>query len=214
MGIIRKNRTEIQTREIRAGNPVLAVVIAGFGYSLDQPHLYYLIKSLTSSGADVLGLDYSYAADPEFMGLPEAEQDLRFEEDNRQVIPYVENRGADYDRVVLIGKSLGTSVARRFFPLDVLREKRRFVFLTPGTEWSGMIPEIAGMSEEFLIIGSLEDRHFTAGNREPLRGSSRIKMLEFTKGNHSLETGDLRKDLEITATVVESIRDFVFQGLK
>ena len=52
----------------------LAVLLPGFGYTLDMPLFYYAQNLLLERGWDVLRVEYAYNTHPEFQTLPEMER--------------------------------------------------------------------------------------------------------------------------------------------
>src|SRR3954454_22069475 len=85
----------------------LAVLLPGFGYTLDMPLFYYAEDLLLERGWDVLRVEYAYHKRPEFQKLPKTERDRWLLADTTAA--WRAGLGQrTYERVVLIGKSLGT----------------------------------------------------------------------------------------------------------
>src|SRR5215212_6730098 len=53
----------------------LAILLPGFGYTLDMPLFYYAERLLLDRGWDVLHVEYAYINHPEFQTLPQPERD-------------------------------------------------------------------------------------------------------------------------------------------
>jgi predicted alpha/beta-hydrolase family hydrolase len=53
----------------------LALLLPGYGYTLDMPLFYYAEKLLLERGWDVLRVEYAYNTRPEFQTLPKSERD-------------------------------------------------------------------------------------------------------------------------------------------
>ena len=62
----------------------LAVLLPGFGYTLDMPLFYYAENLLLERGWDVLRVEYAYNKRPEFQTLTEPERDRWLLADRRQ----------------------------------------------------------------------------------------------------------------------------------
>ncbi len=92
---------------LRQGTPTghLALVLPGSGYTADMPLLHYPARLLLEAGADLLALEYAYG------GLASPERERRLAADVGAAC-----RAAlaqrPYERVTLLGKSLGTGLSR------------------------------------------------------------------------------------------------------
>ena len=84
----------------------LAIIFPGAGYISRMPVLYYPTKLMLSKQADVLRVDYSYL-NPEYEALDEKEQEAWFDSDVMASFE-IAFRQRQYEKVTLIGKSLGT----------------------------------------------------------------------------------------------------------
>ena len=111
-----------------------------------------------------------------------------------------------YDDVVMVGKSVGTVVSALYAQNHGIR--CRFVLLTP-------------LEETFDYISS--DSIAFHGTADPWARTEIIKErcekqgipLFLTDGaNHSLETGDVEKDLEMLQEVIKTVKKFVKKGGK
>lgn len=213
--IARRDGSLIATEYRGSGSPVLGVVISGFGYTYRNPLLYYVISLLAESGADFLLVDFRYYEDEGFRALDEAGQDARFEADAAAVADAVEREAPSRERIVLAGKSLGTSVIRRCLRRPAVAAKSSLILLTPGSEWSDFIPELVRAGRPALVVGSLGDRYYPVPNLDELRAAPRVRRLELEEGDHSLETGDAVRDVETLKRIVQGMRDFLAEeGLR
>ena len=188
--IARGDGTFITTEFHGNGSPVLGVVVSGMGYTYRNPLLYYAVNLLTEAGADCLLVDFRYYEDEGFRALDEAGKDARFEADAAAVADAVEREAYRRERIVLAGKSLGTSVIRRCLRRPAVAEKSSLILLTPGTEWPAFIPELVRSGRPTLVVGSLGDRYYPVPDLDGLRAAPRVRRLELESGDHSLETGD------------------------
>lgn len=202
----------IKTEYRGRGSPVLGVVVSGFGYTYRNPLLYYAANLLEEGGADVLLVDFRYYEDEGFLSLDEAGRDARFEADASAVAEALEGQASVRERLILVGKSLGTSVIRRCLRRSVLAKKSSLILLTPGSEWEAFIPELAAAGRPTLVVGSFQDRYYPVSNLAEARGKSHISCHELDRGDHSLETGDAVRDLEALGSVVARMKSFLSEA--
>ena len=178
----------------------LAVLFPGIGYHCDKPLLYYSAKLARAAGRDVLPVPYA--------GFPEkvrgdgekmrASFDIAWGQAVEMLAPV---RWADYRDIVFIGKSIGTIVACRY-ALE-MNVPARSVLLTP-------------LKETFRFVqGDAVAFHGTA---DPWADTAEIVAackaqsvpLHLTEGaNHSLETGDVARDLQTLARTMEVVGAFL-----
>ncbi len=169
--IPRKDGTFIPTEFRGNGGPVLGVVVSGMGYTYRNPLLYYAASLLADAGADLLLVDFRYYEDEGFRALDEAGKDARFEADAAAVAYAVEREASRRERIVLAGKSLGTSVIRRCLRRPAVAGKSSLILLTPGSEWSVLIPELVRSGRPALVIRSFGDKYYPVPNLDELRAA-------------------------------------------
>ena len=108
----------------------LAVLLPGIGYTLDMPLFYYAEHLLLERGWDVLRVEYAYNTRPEFQTLPKSERDRWLLAD--ATAAWRAGLGQrTYERVVLIGKSLGTLAMGHLLTLADPPPAVGAVWLTP-----------------------------------------------------------------------------------
>lgn len=181
-------------------NKRLAVLFPGIGYHCDKPLLYYSARLARAAGYAVLSVHYS--------GFPEKvrgdEEKLRASlqiahEQARALLAPV--RWSEWTEIVFIGKSIGTVAAGRYAAEEGLRV--RSILLTP-------------LEETFRCArGEAIAFHGTAdpwADNDAVASACREAgiPLYLTQGaNHSLETGDIRRDLKTLAETMERIERFI-----
>lgn len=210
MGIIRKDGTSIVTDELLTKNGnTLIIVLAGFGYTINHPLLYYVKNIAKELKCDYLGIDFDYKNNPLFLQKLENDKDVYFEEDNVLVKEYTKDKSKTYQRIVFIGKSMGTSIIKRLVDDIELLNKSALVLMTPGTEWSSIIEKIVTINNPILVIGGLGDVNYRVEGLEKIYTMENIKVLELKDTNHALETGNVDQDLEILNRVISAIKEFI-----
>ena len=179
------------------------VLFPGIGYTCDKPLLYYAAKLAQERGMDVIRVAYG-GFPPGVKGNAE-----KMHESFLQALEQAEEllRDTDwtaYGTVVFVGKSIGTAVsacyAKRHAP------GARQILLTPVPETFDFTE--AGGDRAVAFHGTADPWAET----ELVRGRCReqgIALYETEGANHSLETGDVRKDLETLGKTVERIRMFL-----
>lgn len=211
--IKRKNGSEITIESFSNNSKYLGIVFSGFGYTYRNPILYYSKRVIIEKGIDYVGVDYKYYEDKEFMEMTEAEQDQQFQDDNEIVMSGIEDLISSYDKVFLIGKSMGTTVAQKCLESEKIRKKAAIVYITPGKEWSRFIPDLVQLENPMLLIGSLEDQYYTVDNLSDIYKKKDLSLCEFKTGNHLLESEDIENDLETLKCILKESETFIDQVL-
>ncbi|MBQ9562177.1 MAG: alpha/beta hydrolase [Lachnospiraceae bacterium] len=176
----------------------IAVLFPGIGYHVDKPLLYYSRKLALKRGYRVIPVLYgpfplTVKGDAEAMracamqALVQAREELSAEE----------LREAD---VIFFSKSIGTVVAAAYAKeqgLDVTQ-----VYYTPIEETFAWAKKGCGL----VFHGTKDPWVSTKTVKE---ACERLHLpCHVTKGaNHSLETGDALRDLEIVADVIKTVQE-------
>jgi len=177
----------------------IAVLFPGIGYTCDRPLLYYAGKLCASLGYEVVRVTYGGFPDgvkgnadkmhqAYLMALDQAEEKL------------ANINWATYEDIVFIGKSVGTVVA------DAYAEKHqlcaRLILLTPVEE---TFEHISGSAIAFH--GTADPWARTEDIIKACEG--RIPLFLTEGANHSLETGDVEKDIQTVEQTMKHIAAFV-----
>jgi len=178
----------------------LAVLFPGIGYHCDKPLLYYAARLARAAGYRVLPVPYA--------GFPEKVRGDREKLRACADIAWTQAcdilAGVDWAAqagILFIGKSIGTLVAARYARERGLAVKS--VLLTPLVE---TFDYVEGQAVAF---------HGTAdpwADTEAVAAACREKgvPLFLTEGaNHSLETGDVARDVETLAATLDRIAAFL-----
>ena len=179
---------------------MLAVIIPGIGYHKDKPLLYYSTKLAKAAGYEVEFVDFS--------GIKWDKGDLRNKEKMNELYHMTcsiaeEQLAAvhftDHEDCLFISKSIGTAVAADYAEKHGINA--RHIFFSPVVLFPG--------SEKGIAF---------AGDRDPLAGYEAIEMIcnktgtelhRIPGGNHSLETGDVTKDLDALVKIMERVKTFM-----
>lgn len=185
----------------------LALIHAGFGYGLDLPLLYYARRAARAAGYRCLCVDLRYPANQPFLALADEAREEYFERDIERIAERLGKEGSP--PALAIGKSLGTTVIHRLLLRGALADGCRLGLLTPGTEWPAIAETLADGTSPALIVGGTADPFFLAVDRARLSARNGFDMIEVEGADHGLETGDLRRDLDTLAMVINRIGAFI-----
>ena len=178
----------------------LAVLFPGIGYTVTKPLLYYSGKLAAEAGYRVVPVSYGDFP-KDVKGDP-----LKMQMCLVSACEYAENmlRDIDWNRcedVLFIGKSIGTTVAARYAKEHGI--SARLILLTP-------------LEETFRFTGGRAIAFH--GTSDPWAYTGEIKRacldqeipLYLTEGaNHSLETGNVKKDLNTLVKTMAIIEGFI-----
>ena len=178
----------------------LAVLFPGIGYHCDKPLLYYSARLAKAAGYEVLPVPYAgfpgqVRGDAEKM---RACLEIAWSQAEAMLSPI---DWAEREDILFIGKSIGTIVASRYAREKGLAVKS--VLLTPLEETFRFVRENAiafhGTADPWADTGAI-----VAACRE--RGIP----LRLTEGaNHSLETGNVLRDVQTLKETMASIESFI-----
>ena len=183
----------------------LMVMLPGIGYTCDRPLLYYTGRLAASMGYEVIRV--SYGGFP--MNLRGNAAGLRAcldsaEAQAREALGQVDSR--QYEEVVYTGKSIGTVVACRL--ARSIGAPARCVLLTPLPQtFDGPVSEAVAFhgtadpwAETPVIRAACAEKH--------------IPLHITENANHSLETGDVLRDIANLSGVMEIVKTFLDRGNK
>lgn len=180
-----------------------AVIFPGIGYHTDKPLLYYSRKIAAAQGYDVIAIPYGkfpkgVKGSKEkmeksfFSALEQAEQILKD-------VDFSEN-----DDILFISKSVGTAVASAY------AEKRglhtRNVYYTPVEQ------SFQFMKRPGIVFTGTADPWVTFDAVEQGCRDGGFPLYVTEDGNHSLETGDVRRDLENLLKIMEITEEYIRTG--
>lgn len=135
----------------RAGHE-LAVLLPGLNYSVDNPLLYYTSQLFHERGVDTLSVDFTYNRDEVFLKDTDENRLERLKSDGQSIIEFAMNLGK-YDRLTIVGKSLGTISMGWAVPDNP--PNTRLVWLTPSLGGTGLRAQMSAYpNPAFCLIGT------------------------------------------------------------
>ena len=173
----------------------LAVIFPGLRYNTSMPGCHYPGLVMVSKGADVLNVDYDYAQS-EFRNLSEAEQSLWIAADASAAVRTA-RAGGRYQRITLIGKSIGTIALGTLLAAEPGLEQADFIWLTPILQNSRIRQSMMSRRHHGLFVIGTAD-----GQYDP---SLLDEVLQAT-GGESLVLPGADHGLEIEGNPLESVR--------
>ncbi len=171
------------------------MIFPGLRYNTSMPGCYYPALAMLAKGADVLNVNYDYT-NPGFQELPDREQSRWIAADASAVIRAGLSAG-EYEKVTLIGKSIGTIALIHLLAADPALEKADFLWLTPI------------LRDEYLRRGMAARRHhglFVIGTADSLYDESLLAEVVQSTGGESLVLPGVDHGLEIPDDAPGSIR--------
>ena len=176
----------------------LCILFPGVGYNTDRPLLYYSGKRMRQKGYEISCVSYHDL--PEKIGSDSEKMKLAFEIALSQAVEQLKAIDlGQYSQILLIGKSIGTAVAAAAGE-KLLLKNASYIYLTPleitfryAKESSGIA--FHGTSDPWVETGIVKE------------GCERLSIpLHIYEGaNHSLETGDILRDIDILKDCIEKL---------
>jgi hypothetical protein len=190
-----------------------AVVFPGIGYHTDKPLLYYGKKLAAARGYEIIDVPYGNFQH----GIKGNAKKMRdaFESALRQSEEILADRRLEeYDELLFLSKSVGTVAASAYASnhhLTVRAGKHvRHIYFTPVD-----LTFLKAESRSGIVFHGTGDPW--ASNEAVQEGCSRLSLPLFLipDANHSLETGDVMRDLDNLKLVMEHCAAYLdrpFQG--
>ena len=184
----------------------IAVFFPGIGYTVDKPLMYYSRKLAEAAGYEIRLLPYG--------GFPDKVRGDRakMEQSYETALAQAERMISDldfeqYEEILFVGKSVGTIVAAAVASRSKEAERIRLALYTPLEETFSFPFEKA-----VVFTGSADPWVGKEKSRIPGLCQKRgIPCWVCPDGNHSLETGDVKKDLENMQSIMEKTELFICQ---
>ena len=176
----------------------LAVIFPGMGYHPDKPLLLYSAKLAAAAGYDIVKITYPPCKeiDREHM-RPYVEECIKAAEEALEGIDL-----SGQEDILFLSKSIGTVTATAYARFHKINARQ--VLFTPLEETfihasDGCGIAFSGTKDQWTDHEKI--REFCAQNHIP--------MTAVVNGNHSLETGDVMRDIEILQSVMQSVKSYI-----
>ncbi|MBR3267876.1 MAG: alpha/beta hydrolase [Oscillospiraceae bacterium] len=181
----------------------LAVIFPGIGYHKDKPLLYYAARIAQNCGYETISVEYcnmpeKIRGNTEMMRIA-AELACQQASEQLQSVNI-----CDYNRILLIGKSIGTIAAAKFAAEhpDHIKEIR----YTPLESTFSFVPSVTGSCIAFLGT----DDPWSDKNRITKEAAKQnIPLYLYPDCNHSLECHDVIRNIEYLREIMQITSDFI-----
>lgn len=188
----------------------LAILLPGFGYTLDMPLFYYAQALLTDAGADLLRVEYAYNTVPGFGKLPPEEADRWLATDVRAAYQAAINQ-RPYRELILVGKSLGTmAMAHLLTGPERFAGNIKAIWLTPAFRMAGLAGLMAQADVPSLVILGDADPHYDPAALAALPAAMQSGIVVIPGANHGLDQpGDVNASVAALAQAVSAMAGFM-----
>ncbi|MCD8326215.1 MAG: alpha/beta hydrolase [Lachnospiraceae bacterium] len=180
----------------------IAVIFPGIGYHVDKPLLYYSKKLAINDGYEILDVTYK-GFDRNIKG-DKVRMYEAYESAVAQCSEILKEVNFEaYDTILFISKSIGTAVAGAYATKKNIKTKN--IYFTP-VQQSFEVMKNSGIIFHGTADPWLDHEVFL---RECAKTDYPYYLVE--GGNHSLETGDVLKDLENLHWIMEKVEEYIVE---
>lgn len=201
----------IRLRQADVAIDRLAMLLPGYGYTLDMPLFYYLENLCLDLGIDVLRVETAYNQNLAFREATATEQARWVAADARAAWQAGLAQG-NYASAIVIGKSLGTW-GMAWLLSDPLRspETVTSVWLTPLISQQSIRQALRRLGDTAQIVIGDADPEYDAGVLADLEASG-VNVVVVPGADHGLDIpGDALTSARLLAQLITEIRDFGFR---
>ena len=187
----------------------IAVVFPGYGYRCFGPVIYYPTLVLLSLGADVLWVEYAYDREPGYQDLPSAER-IEWLASDTSAATDVALEQRPYQRVTLVGKSLGTVAMGNLLVGDSRLRSAEAIWLTPLLRNPDLRVQLEQLANPSLFVSGSADSQYDAAFAARIRKNPASRFLLLEGADHGLEVrDDALRSLQILRRITEATLEFL-----
>ncbi|MDG6949633.1 MAG: hypothetical protein JRM77_07295 [Nitrososphaerota archaeon] len=190
------------------GSDHLAIVLPGLSYRCNQPLLWYPTRALLSSGADVLWVEYAYDLQPDWVVADDqVQRDWLFDDVVAATRSAMETK---YERVTLVGKSMGTIALGHVLRTEKIPDRRKAVWLTPVLDDPALRRQLVESNLPSLIVIGSKDNYYDGSFLERLQSKKSFEVEVIKGADHILETDEgTLASIDIMRQVMNSFQRFI-----
>lgn len=210
MNIIDYKGDQIKTITELNNDNRLVIFYPGYRYTLNAPVFFYLQELFVQKGFDILGIDYRYYENADFLSTTDEEKDIWFRYDCKAIGKAINNFSEGYERIIYVGKSLGTTVLNNQLKDGLIRGKAEIILLTPGTEVHEIYLTVQRIQNRTLIIYGNADKYYNKMHIDLIKDRKDTFIKEIEKAGHVFEEeGNIKQSILNLAEVINTICDFI-----
>ena len=171
---------------------------------------FYLQELFAKKDYDILGIDYRYNENVDFLNTTDEEKNKWFKHDCNVIGMEVNNLSKAYNRIVYVGKSFGTAMLMNQLKNDLIQKKAEIIYLTPVTHEHDIYLTIKGTKNRTLIVYGNADKHCNKFDIDSIKDRKDIFLKEIKNAGHVFEEeGNLKQSILNLVEVIDSINDFI-----
>ena len=180
----------------------IACLFPGIGYTCDKPLLYYSWKLLKGMGWEIIPVSYSGFPSGVKGNAEKMEQCAVMALDQAETL-LRDIDWSEYTQILFVGKSIGTVICAAYAHRHSL-PCRQILFTPVETTFRFASPDAIafhGTADPWADTIIIEQSYKKLG----------IPLYETENANHSLETGDVGKDIKEMRKIMKIVREYAEQ---
>ncbi|MGM8368133.1 alpha/beta hydrolase [Clostridium perfringens] len=196
---------ELSPRFIDSGSKKLCIILPGIGYCLDRSYLDYSKQLAKEIGYDVLEIEYGYQINRSEFNI-EKEFSIMVSESLEVIDNAIEK---EYEEILIIGKSIGTSV-QSFLNKDLSRRFKniRNIYISPINK---TLDEFNIESNSLVITGD-KDPLLSIAHRVEIEKREDVESFIIEGANHALDIeGNVMNTIDALKESLEIEKDFILK---
>ena len=210
MNLIDYKGNQIRTIFRLNNNSQLVVFYPGYGYTLDAPVFFYLQEFFAQKDFDILGIDYRYNENNDFLNSTDEEKDKWFQYDCNVIGKEVNSFSKTYNRIVYVGKSFGTAMLMNQLKNNLIQKKAEIIYLTPVTYGHGIYLTIQETRNRTLIVYGNADKYYNKNEIALIKDRKDTFLKEIKNAGHVFEeVGSIKQSILNLIEVINSIDSFI-----
>lgn len=210
MNLIDYKGNQISTISRLNNNSQLVVFYPGYGYTLDAPVFFYLQEFFAQKDFDILGIDYRYNENNDFLNSTDEEKDKWFQYDCNVIGKEVNSFSKTYNRIVYVGKSFGTAMLMNQLKNNLIQKKAEIIYLTPVTYGHGIYLTIQETRNRTLIVYGNADKYYNKNEIALIKDRKDTFLKEIKNAGHVFEeVGSIKQSILNLIEVINSIDSFI-----
>ena len=187
----------------------LAIVLPGYGYNCDMPLLYFTVSHLLDQSVEVLQVDYTYSRLPEYRAL-DAEERQRWLVADVTAACQMALAQREYQRITLIGKSLGTRAMAHLLATNEALQNAATVWFTPPWQEEPIRACLLAARQPALVVIGTADPYYNPDLAAEIRQAINGELVVVTDAEHGLEvTGDVVRSVQAIEQAMHAVQRFI-----